>query len=367
MTDNKNAVKNLAEVIRERSEVIAELIVACVSATKTFSYGVSDSKEQEKDCAMVKQAVPEEPAIEEEVEVVKTKKKKVSSTRKEREEAEVLPEEITEESLAEVSYNGLKKLAKDLGVSASGDRETLTANILASVSEDEVEEEEDSEEEVTSSEEEIEDAEFSEEDEDEDEDEDNEEEEDSLAEQIEQATKDMTVEELADLLVSYKLPAKGKRQALIDAIIKGVEDGIIEFNTGDDVDEEEDEEEEEIDDAETVEEEVDDSPRGKAVQDLKDSIEAEFEEGSISRKDLITYINKRMGTKNRMKTVDDADLLAKYCELQATLIDDEGDLHEEKEPYVLNGEYHCCGEALQKDEDGDLVCPICGTCYDGEE
>lgn len=365
MTDNKNAVKNLAEVICERSEVIAELIVACVSAVKTSSYVVTDASDTNKEgCAMVKQAVPEEPATDEEVEEVKPKKKKVSSTRKEREEAEVLPEEITEESLAEVSYNGLKKLAKDLGVSASGDRETLTANILASVSEDEVEEdEEDSDEEVTSSEEEIDDAEFSEEDE---------EEEDSLAEQIEQATKDMTVEELADLLVSYKLPAKGKRQALIDAIIKGVEDGIIEFNTGDDVDEE-DEEEEEIDDAETVEEEevdeeeVDDSPRGKAVQELKDSIEAEFEEGSISRKDLITYINKRMGTKNRMKTVDDADLLAKYCELQATLIDDEGDLHEEKEPYVLNDEYHCCGEVLQKDEDGDLVCPICGTCYDGEE
>lgn len=364
MTDNKNAVKNLAEVICERSEVIAELIVACVTAVKTSSYVATDASDTNNEgCAMVKQAVPEEPATEEEVVEVKPKKKKVSSTRKEREEAEVLPEEITEESLAEVSYNGLKKLAKDLGVSASGDRETLTANILASVSEDEVEDEEDSDEEVTSSEEEIEDAEFSEEDE---------EEEDSLAEQIEQATKDMTVEELADLLVSYKLPAKGKRQALIDAIIKGVEDGIIEFNTGDDVDEE-DEEEEEIDDAETVEEEevdeeeVDDSPRGKAVQELKDSIEAEFEEGSISRKDLITYINKRMGTKNRMKTVDDADLLAKYCELQATLIDDEGDLHEEKEPYVLNDEYHCCGEVLQKDEDGDLVCPICGTCYDGEE
>lgn len=354
MTDNKNAVKNLAEVICERSEVIAELIVACVSAVKTSSYVVTDASDTNKEgCDIANPFVSSEE--------VKPKKKKVSSTRKEREEAEVLPEEITEESLAEVSYNGLKKLAKDLGVSASGDRETLTANILASVSEDEVEEEE----EVTSSEEEIEDAEFSEE---EDEDEDNEEEEDSLAEQIEQATKDMTVEELADLLVSYKLPAKGKRQALIDAIIKGVEDGIIEFNTGDDVDEEE----EEIDDAETVEEEVDeeevdDSPRGKAVQELKDSIEAEFEEGSISRKDLITYINKRMGTKNRMKTVDDADLLAKYCELQATLIDDEGDLHEEKEPYVLNDEYHCCGEVLQKDEEGDLVCPICGTCYDGEE
>lgn len=358
MTDNKNAVKNLAEVICERSEVIAELIVACVSAVKTSSYVVTDASDTNKEgCDIVNPVVSSE----------EVKPKKKNSTRKEREEAEVLPEEITEESLSEVSYNGLKKLAKDLGVSASGDRETLTANILASVSEDEVEEEEDSDEEVTSSEEEIEDAEFSEE-----EDEDNEEEEDSLAEQIEQATKDMTVEELADLLVSYKLPAKGKRQALIDTIIKGVEDGIIEFNTGDDVDEEEDEEEEEIDDAETVEEEVDeeevdDSPRGKAVQELKDSIEAEFEEGSISRKDLITYINKRMGTKNRMKTVDDADLLAKYCELQATLIDDDGDLHEEKEPYVLNDEYHCCGEVLQKDEDGDLVCPICGTCYDGEE
>lgn len=365
MTDNKNAVKNLAEVICERSEVIAELIVACVSAVKTSSYVATDASDTNNEgCARVKvkQDVPVVSSEE-----VKPKKKKVSSTRKEREEAEVLPEEITEESLAEVSYNGLKKLAKDLGVSASGDRETLTANILASVSEDEVEEEEDSEEEVTSSEEEIEDAEFSEEDEDNEEEE---EEEDSLAEQIEQATKDMTVEELADLLVSYKLPAKGKRQALIDAIIKGVEDGIIEFNTGDEDEEDEDDEEEidevteEVDDEE---EEEDDSPRGKAVQDLKDSIEAEFEEGSISRKDLITYINKRMGTKNRMKTVDDADLLAKYCELQATLIDDEGDLHEEKEPYVLNGEYHCCGEALQKDEDGDLVCPICGTCYDGEE
>lgn len=351
MTDNKNAVKNLAEVICERSEVIAELIVACVSAVKTSTY-------VGEDCAKpkIKQAVPEES-----VEEVKTKKKKVSSTRKEREEAEVLPEEITEESLAEVSYNGLKKLAKDLGISASGDRETLTANILASVSEEEEEVEEDSEEEVTSdSEEEIEDADFSEDDE----------EEDSLAEQVEQATKDMTVEELADLLVSYKLPAKGKRQALIDAIIKGVEDGIIEFNTGDDVDDEEEEEEETdeetTEEEEVDEEEVDDSPRGKAVQELKDSIEAEFEEGSISRKDLITYINKRMGTKNRMKTTNDADLLAKYCELQATLIDDEGDLHEEKEPYVLNGEYHCCGEALQKDEDDDLVCPICGTCYDGE-
>lgn len=352
MTDNKNAVKNLAEVICERSEVIAELIVACVSAVKTSSYVAMDAGEE--DCDKIKQAVPEEPVKE-----VKTKKKKVSSTRKEREEAEVLPEEITEESLAEVSYNGLKKLAKDLGISASGDRETLTANILASVSEEEEEVEEDSEEEVTSdSEEEIEDADFSEDDE----------EEDSLAEQVEQATKDMTVEELADLLVSYKLPAKGKRQALIDAIIKGVEDGIIEFNTGDEVDDEDEEEEadEETTEEEVDEEEVDDSPRGKAVQELTDSIEAEFEEGSISRKDLITYINKRMGTKNRMKTTKDAELLAKYCELQATLIDDEGDLHEEKEPYVLNGEYHCCGEALQKDEDDDLVCPICGTCYDGE-
>ena len=233
MTDNKNAVKNLAEVICERSEVIAELIVACVSAVKTSTY-------VGEDCAKIKQAVPEES-----VEEVKTKKKKVSSTRKEREEAEVLPEDITEESLAEVSYNGLKKLAKDLGISASGDRETLTANILASVSEEEEEAEEDSEEEVTSdSEEEIEDADFSEDDE----------EEDSLAEQVEQATKDMTVEELADLLVSYKLPAKGKRQALIDAIIKGVEDGIIEFNTGDEVD---DEDEEEEADEETTEEEVD--------------------------------------------------------------------------------------------------------------
>lgn len=41
---------------------------------------------------------------------------------------------------------------------------------------------------------------------------------------------DMDTEELAEILESYELSTKGKKQALIDRIVKGVEDGTIEFD-----------------------------------------------------------------------------------------------------------------------------------------
>lgn len=353
MTNEEKAVKNLEEVICDYSGELAKFIVSAFGALQYLKEESVFVPEEN-----VKQVSKEVAQDSLEVEEEKPKKR-ISNTRKEREEAEVLPEEYTEETLAEVSYNGLKKIAKEVGISASGDRDTLTANILAVVGgqEEQVEE-------ASDDEEEIEEAEVVEEDEDE--------EEESLRDRVIEATKDMTVEELADLLVEYKLPAKGKRQALIDSIIKGVEDGIIDFNE----DEEEESSSDEVDDGEDVadssdevveeedEEEEDDSPRGKAVQALYDSIQAEFEEGNISRKELITYINKRMGTKNRMTKTSDEELLDKYSELQSDLIDDDGALHEEEEPYVLNGEYCCCGEVLQQDEDGDLACKVCGNCYE---
>lgn len=41
---------------------------------------------------------------------------------------------------------------------------------------------------------------------------------------------EMSTEDLAEILESYELSTKGKKQALIDRIVKGVEDGTIEFD-----------------------------------------------------------------------------------------------------------------------------------------
>ena len=373
---NNDVVKNLAKVISERSEVISECIVAFAQA---FNNHQSFNK------------------VESVINVAESPKKldtgEPKKTRKEREDAEVFPEEYTEDTLAEVSYNGLKKIAKKLGVSTTGDRETLTANILGA-SNSSVE---DDKEEASSVDEEVDEEVEEEQPESDLGDPDMEDvEEETLADKVVKATEDMTNEDLVELLDSYQLPVKGKRQALIDRVIQAVEDGIIDFDADDGESEEEDEgaindsADEEVEDAEVVNdsseedsEEADEeeekqpakkvvplkkeklSPRDKACKDYEDSVRAEVEDGDISRKDMIDYINKRMGTKSRMTKTSDEELLNKYIELQLTLIDDDGNLHEEEEPYELNGEYHCCGEPLKDNKDGTFKCSVCNAVYEG--
>src|SRR3712207_8912315 len=73
--------------------------------------------------------------------------------------------------------------------------------------------------------------------EDEDEEDDSEEEEvEDLAEEL--GLTELSLEELADILSDYGLSTKGKKQALIDRIVQGVEDGVIEFEEGEDSEEE---------------------------------------------------------------------------------------------------------------------------------
>ncbi|MGL5913253.1 MAG: hypothetical protein ACRCZB_03735, partial [Bacteroidales bacterium] len=78
--------------------------------------------------------IKEVEAVEKAVEVVKDFASDDKTTsRKAREAAEVIPspEAITEESLNSLSYNNLKKLAKDMGIPAIGSRDDLTAKLLA--------------------------------------------------------------------------------------------------------------------------------------------------------------------------------------------------------------------------------------------
>lgn len=318
--------------------------------------------------------------------------KKIS--RKEREAAEEIPEKLTRESLAGLSYNTLKRLAKDMGIKAVGGREDLTKAILeqdvtapkeevaeveepvknkvakkpltVKKAEPEPDEEGDEEDEglLNSEENSGEEA---------DNEEDGEEEVSDLEKRVQVILEDASNEEIADFLTECGIPAKGKRQALIDTFIKGVEDGIIdldELESSDETDEEVEAEvsddEEQGEDADSSEEdeevEADTKKRKKALKDLSDSIEAEFESGDISRQQMVEEINYRLGTKKRLNDWSDEEVVAKYIELQKVLVDDDGCLNELESPYVLRGANYCCGEPLQEIE-GGYKCNVCGNEY----
>lgn len=320
--------------------------------------------------------------------------KKIS--RKEREAAEEIPAKLTRDSLAGLSYNTLKRLAKDMGIKAVGGREDLTKAILdqevtvpkeevAEVEEEPVknkvakkplksvkkaepepDEEGDEEDEglLNSEENSGEEA---------DNEEDGEEEVSDLEKRVQVILEDASNEEIADFLTECGIPAKGKRQALIDTFIKGVEDGIIdldELESSDETDEEEveteaeisDEEQEEVEASDEDEEDEDTEERKQALKDLSDSIEAEFESGDISRQQMVDEINQRLGTKKRLNNWSDEEVVAKYIELQKMLVDDEGCLNELESPYVLHGANYCCGEPLQEIE-GGYKCNVCGNEY----
>lgn len=310
--------------------------------------------------------------------------------------------EINEEYLNVLSYNDLKKLSKSLGIPAVGSRAEITAKILSSAGEveegeeqeelkpvkksgkpkvvtkrakdlpeeEEEDVEDDSEEEV---EEDVEDDVEDDSEEDTDsEDEDADEEEDegpSLADEVEEALADMSDEEIKDLLVENGIKAKGKRQALIDAVIKGVEDGVIEFgeddeDSDDDVDEEEVEEEE---DEEVEEDEVSDS-LVESMENFQSDLEAEIKAGKISRKEMVETINAYEGRKVGTKKVTDAELAKWYIEIKLNMVNDEGTISDFNEPYTRDGVPFCCGKQLKHVKGEHVyVCETCGNEYEDED
>lgn len=272
--------------------------------------------------------------------------------------------EYTEEELNSMSYNDLKKLAKDLGISATGNRKELVKKLLEGDTEAKEEEEEPVKSAKKSKTPEPEQDEDNEEEDDEAED--DEEESESIAEQVEELVADMTDDELRDLLDSVKISSKGKRQSLISKIVTGVEEGIISLE-----EEEESDSEEEEDEEETAEKSADitegmTKKRKKAFKELCDETNEQFENEEITREDLIEFINEFNGTKDKMKKVSDEDLITKYLEISALMIDDDGNIVEEG-AYYINKEPYCCGHPLTYDKKKKVYrCETCGEEYEAE-
>lgn len=310
---------------------------------------------------------------------VKEVTEKPSTKKSAKKPVEVSPEEdnseYSEEELNSMSYNDLKKLAKDKGISATGNRKELVKKLLSGETESD-ESEESAEDEVeetpkktpakkgrkTKTPEPVEDEEDEDEEEPED-DEDESDEDDSIESQVNELTADMSVEELRELLESVDISSKGKRQALISKIVTAVSEGIISLEDEDEDDTDSESEDEDAEESGDITENMT-KKRKKAYKELCDETNEQFENEEITREDLIEFINEYNGTNDKMKKVSDEELIAQYLEISAMLIDDEGEIVEEG-AYYINDEPYCCGHPLTYDKKKkQYVCEHCGAEYD---
>ena len=177
-----------------------------------------------------------------------------------------------------------------------------------------------------------------------------------------------TVEELADICAEFELSTKGKKQALIDRIVKGIMDGTIEFEDEEEAEEEE-VQEEEIQEEKAPLKKVAESGNPEVTKkeaEIEADIRDKYEKGKLKDNAIKKFLDKYnegdpecAGCKGCSKE----DMLECYIDIHKALVDDDGDLNEFEEPYIRDGEYFCCGREIKEIENGDLYCQICGTEY----
>ena len=271
-------------------------------------------------------------------------------------------EETVEVDLGSMKLKELREYAEELGLNSKGKRAEVEDRIREFLdnqedSEEEPEEDlgEDTEEPET---EETEDSEGKAE-------EDSDEVEDETYAKVMEYVNEASDDELRETLEDLGLSSKGKREALIEKIYQAVKDGLFEFEEEDSEDEEPSEEVESEEDSEEVEEETAmTEERANAIDSMEDQVHEEFEEGKITRKEMVAYL-KQVGIAVTKKVTDD-DVIDMYTEKLALLIDDEGEFHDEGEdPYTINDVPYCCGAPLEETKDG-YKCNVCGTEYEAE-
>lgn len=278
------------------------------------------------------------------------------------EEVTVEEPETEDVDLGSMKLKELREYAEELGLNSKGKRAEVEERIqefLDNQEDSEDEEVEEPEVEEESEEPEIEENEDSEEDEDSEEAEDDEVEDETYA-KVMQYVNEASDDELRETLEELGLSSKGKREALIEKIYQAVKDGLFEF-------EEDEEPSEDVEPEEETEESEDlgiTEERAKAIEAMEEQVQEEFEEGKITRKEMVAYL-KQVGIAVTKKVEDEA-VVEMYTEKLALLIDDEGEFHDEGgDPYNINEVPYCCGAPLEEIE-GGYRCNVCGTEYEAE-
>ena len=358
---------NNAELIKgiERAIEGLELIKKCLSEnTEEVSETV---KEEKKPTAKAKKNVMPKP-VEEEEEVASAESEEVTLNRAE---------------LDNMKYNEFKKLASNLGVKCTGTRDEIMERIEALPN-------------VT-----IVDGEEAEDEDTEDEDEEKvvpiskgkklgkkkEEEptEDEFDVQAKEVAEETDVEDIIEALADVGVKATKKNA--VEKLAQALRDGLISL---DDEDEEDSEEESEADTTEEADEEEitadgyyeEYDPQGfndpstmtkaraKAVKSLIGGVIEQIESEQIGEDDILAYLEDNCTDEEKDLLGDeytDNELIKFYIEMLKRTVDDEGETHEQSDPYELNGEDVCCGHTLSySKKTKKYICEICGEEYEAE-
>lgn len=285
--------------------------------------------------------------------------------------ANPVPEgEVTREMLDGMTYNNIKKLAKEIGVPAVGSREEIISKILGVEKTEEAPEEVDEDDEDITEDESV----------------------DPLYDKVISAVADLDNEEIADILVDVGISAKGKRESLIEKLVQAVRDGLLDFEDDEETEEAEEapapkkekkekkskkaeeptpapleeEEDEEEDDTNDVDNPNMTAARKKAIIAKDEKIRKLFKSGKITRKMCVEFLQNFYDTEDSLDDMSDEEILDTYIDAVCRLIDDEGDLIEDG-AYELNGQPACCGRVLAYSEDTEcFICEHCGEEYEAE-
>lgn len=253
------------------------------------------------------------------------------------EEVTVEEPETEEVDLGSMKLKELREYAEELGLNSKGKRAEVEDRIREFLENEDTEEDEDSEE--------AEDSEV----------------EDETYAKVMQYVNEASDDELRETLEELDLSSKGKREALVEKIYQAVKDGLFEFEEEDEEPSEDVEPEEETEGSEDLSMTEE---RAKAIEAMEEQVQEEFEEGKITRKEMVAYL-KQVGIAVTKKVEDEA-VVEMYTEKLALLIDDEGEFHDEGgDPYNINEVPYCCGAPLEEIE-GGYRCNVCGTEYEAE-
>ena len=172
---------------------------------------------------------------------------------------------------------------------------------------------------------------------------------------------EMSDDDIREVLRDAGLSDKGKHEALIDKLVSAIDDGIIQL---------EDEEDDEPAPAEEAEEEESNEPaitpeRAKGIEKLMEEVDEQFEDGSLTAKDIREFLDQ-FGDVTIPKKASADKLLELYKENVSMLVDDEGNVCEEG-AYFINNVPYCCGRPLNVADDNTATCSVCGETYEFEE
>ena len=303
------------------------------------------------------------------------------------------------EQLKAMKYNDFKKLAASLGVKCTGTRDEIMERILAldvtiteedAVVEDAVEEEAEA---PTKSVKSSKGKKLGKKEADEPA-------KDEFDKQAEEIAKDTDVEDIIEALkdVNVKATKKNAVQKLAEAL----RNGLIEL------DDEEDEDDADVEDEEDIEEDVEDEeedtedededaddeeisadsyfaeydPKGlnnpdemseeraEAIEEKVDEILTAYSDGDLTDEEIASYVEEN-ATADEIDLLgddyDEEDILKLYIELVKRTIDNDGEEHEQGEPYEVADKDLCCGHELKYVKKTKMyICEHCGAEYEAE-